>query len=128
MLTSLPSLLQYRATAGGNPRPGPPPTLPAPVPSNSQSQSASRILNTSQSFCGASNGIPSVVERRKQHKLQNGPQAAHVSSGSLFTEIHSKLFTIFLFPLTKESFNSFRQTTVHIDERWWQSNETRRGS
>nr|XP_036216932.1 putative uncharacterized protein DDB_G0282133 isoform X2 [Bactrocera oleae] len=73
---------KYRATAGGNPRPGPPPTLPAPVPSNSQSQSASRILNTSQSFCGASNGIPSVVERRKQHKLQNGPQAAHSTSMS----------------------------------------------
>ncbi|XP_012155654.1 uncharacterized protein LOC101453439 isoform X2 [Ceratitis capitata] len=66
-----------RPSAGANPRPGPPPTLPAPVPSNSQNQSASRILNTSQSFCGAPNGIPSVVERRKQHKLQNGPQAAH---------------------------------------------------
>ncbi|XP_054731586.1 uncharacterized protein LOC129240102 isoform X2 [Anastrepha obliqua] len=73
---------KYRPSAGTNPRPGPPPTLPAPVPSNSQSQSTSRILNTSQSFCGASNGVPSVVERRKQHKLQNGPQAAHSTSMS----------------------------------------------
>ncbi|XP_036326162.1 general transcriptional corepressor trfA-like isoform X2 [Rhagoletis pomonella] len=76
---------KYRASASGaNPRPGPPPTLPAPVPSNSQnqSQSASRILNTSQSFCGAPNGVPSVMERRKQHKLQNGPQAAHSTSMS----------------------------------------------
>ncbi|XP_067612858.1 uncharacterized protein DDB_G0287625 isoform X2 [Eurosta solidaginis] len=73
---------KYRPSTGANPRPGPPPTLPAPVPSNSQNhQSTSRILNTSQSFCGASNGIPpSVVERRKQHKLQNGPKAAHSTS------------------------------------------------
>uniref|UniRef100_A0A1A9WE04 SH3 domain-containing protein n=1 Tax=Glossina brevipalpis TaxID=37001 RepID=A0A1A9WE04_9MUSC len=61
---------KYRPpTNGNNPRPGPPPTLPAPVPS---AQNATRMLNSSQSFC-ASNGANSAIERRKQ-KIQNGQQ------------------------------------------------------
>ncbi|XP_044251748.1 uncharacterized protein IRSp53 [Drosophila takahashii] len=83
---------KYRPGSGANPRPGPPPTLPAPVPNGQQSQ-ASRMLNSSQSFCATNGGVTGAVERRKQ-KLLNGVQSSksHASGKSgvaAKTSLHS---------------------------------------